>query len=389
MGSTEQSLAMTTALVFIALISLTQASPFDPLLRDLGVHGDCNDVYQQDTDNCGDGCGRCFNPNGRSATDDVEVVMCPDAPSSYGYYCNSDGGVFACMDWTFGSQALSRQETAFKSRTGEDVWFGVGTFGTGDDPMQGLGNCYRLVVKETVCSDRMAGRDLEKNVIAQSVNTGHDVANIQFDLQMGNGGTGAFNNCAGNGWSMFPGPFDEAVWGAQYGGCSYRDSSQGSPSCDDLPPYPQEPNPMTSAGDNLVDMCKWSFDQGVRGASGTGGENPTIIDMARVECPQELVEMTQLKRSDDPPTFKIEEANRPPPYQSANAGSLEPCHCTCGANDCKYCLTRMMDCRKPSSGFIDNMKPELLEDGFKVVQPCTNDGYTRVDVKCGCMDCYC
>ena len=26
---------------------------------------------------------------------------------------------------------------------------------------------------------------------------------------------------------------------------------------------------------------------------------------------------------------------------------------------------------------------------FQVVQPCTGDGYTRVDVKCGCMDCYC
>ncbi len=51
----------------------------------------------------------------------------------------------------------------------------------------------------------------------------------------------------------------------------------------------------------------------------------------------------------------------------------------------------MMDCRKPSSGFIDNMQEELLEDGtgMKVAQPCTNDGYTRVDVKCGCMDCYC
>lgn len=23
------------------------------------------------------------------------------------------------------------------------VWFGVGTFGTGDDEMMGLGNCYR------------------------------------------------------------------------------------------------------------------------------------------------------------------------------------------------------------------------------------------------------
>ena len=25
----------------------------------------------------------------------------------------------------------------------------------------------------------------------------------------------------------------------------------------------------------------------------------------------------------------------------------------------------------------------------QVVQPCTQDGYTRVDVKCGCADCYC
>ena len=33
--------------------------------------------------------------------------------------------------------------------------------------------------------------------------------------------------------------------------------------------------------------------------------------------------------------------------------------------DCKYCLTRMMDCRKPSAGFIDNMKPDLLKDGMK------------------------
>ena len=41
-------------------------------------------------------------------------------------------------------------------------------------------------------------------------------------IQMGNGGTGAFNNCAGQSWSMFPGPFEEAIWGAQYGGCSYR-----------------------------------------------------------------------------------------------------------------------------------------------------------------------
>jgi hypothetical protein len=78
---------------------------------------------------------------------------------------------------------------------------------------------------------------------------------------------------------------------------------------------------MDKDGDNLVDLCKyilntkhtfyckgvfrWSFDMGVRGAGGTGGSNATIVDMARVECPAELVEMTQIKRSDDPNTFDI------------------------------------------------------------------------------------
>ena len=71
--------------------------------------------------------------------------------------------------------------------------------------MQGLGACYRLVVRSTDCSDRLGGTKLERDIIAQSVNTGFDVSNIQFDLQMGNGGTGAFNNCAGDSWSMFPG----------------------------------------------------------------------------------------------------------------------------------------------------------------------------------------
>jgi hypothetical protein len=32
--------------------------------------------------------------------------------------------------------------------------------------------------------------------------------------------------------------------------------------------------------------------------------------MCRVECPAELVEMTQVKRKDDPSTFEIQEANR-------------------------------------------------------------------------------
>ena len=111
------------------------------------------------------------------------------------------------------------------------------------------------------------------------------------------------------------------------------------------------------------------------------------MDMARVKCPAELVELTQIQRKDDPNTYEIEEANRPSAYQ--NNPTIKPCQCSCGAFDCKYCLTRMMDCRKPSAGFIDNLQSDLLVDGLKVVQPCTADGYTRIDVKCGCVDCYC
>ena len=68
----------------------------------------------------------------------------------------------------------------------------------------------------------------------------------------------------------------------------------------------QEEDEMTATGDNLIELCKYSFDKRVR----LGAANPTIVDMARVECPAELVEMTQLKRIDDPPTYTIEEENR-------------------------------------------------------------------------------
>ncbi len=85
---------------------------------------------------------------------------------------------FTLLSWLGISSSYGADES-------QHVWFGVGTFGTSDDPMQGLGNCYRLSVVDTVCGgDAGAGDPLERNIIAQSVNTGSDVANIQFDLQV-------------------------------------------------------------------------------------------------------------------------------------------------------------------------------------------------------------
>ena len=57
--------------------------------------------------------------------------------------------------------------------------------------------------------------------------------------------------------------------------------------------------------------------------------------------------------------------------------------------DCRYCLMCMMNRRKPTARFSDNMLDEVVVDGTKIVQPHTQDGYTRLDNKGGCNDCYC
>merc|ERR1712070_854783 len=80
--------------------------------------------------------------------------------------------------------AMKEQQAAFQQRTGEGVFFGVGTFGTADDAQRGLGSCFRVQVD-----------GVSKDLLLQSINTGSDVSGNQFDLQIGDGGAGAFKTC--------------------------------------------------------------------------------------------------------------------------------------------------------------------------------------------------
>jgi len=298
--------------------------------------------------------------------------MCNGTGGQSGYYCPPDpndakGGdaAFACMDWTFGSTAMLRAEASFKSRTGEDTYLGVGTWGSAE----GLGACYRMKVD-----------GVDKDIIGQSLNTGHDVAGNQFDLQIGAGGAGAFNTCAGGPGSMFPG--SREPWGCQYGGVDSRED------CAKLPPYPQDDQAMKKAGDSLVKLCEYSFDKKVRVSGAPLGNkcgfNPTILDAARVKCPKELVELTQIQRTDDPANYKAPSAPGFP-----NLDKKHSCKSQTPGSGVAYCLTRMMDCRKPSGGFKDNVKTGLMVPGKKLVQICAVDGYTRFNVACGCKGCYC
>ena len=232
--------------------------------RGAASDGSCT-FYTTDSTNCADNnCGQCFNAGGRPG-----VKCTSQSTGNVGYECPADvdekaaqahraagkkdlkgphaavhaavhaaahaagfahghhhagdapnGLAFACMDWSFGSSAMRSAEASFADRTGDDVFMGVGTYGTADDSQRGLGACYRMTVE-----------GVAKDIIAQSINTGSDVAGNQFDLQMGAGGTGLFNTCAGSPTSMYAGGVD--VWGCVYGGID------NATACAGLPTYPQ------------------------------------------------------------------------------------------------------------------------------------------------------
>jgi len=223
----------------------------------------------------------------------------------------------------------------------------------------GLGACYHFEV---------AG--IRKPLVLQSINTGGDVDGNQFDLQEGDGGAGAFNTCAGSSTSMYPGTY--AAWGDVYGGVHHKSDCKG------LPMYPKEDGPMKQAGDSLVELCEISFDEKLRIDEPGANSNPSINSVARVKCPDQLVELTQIQRSDDPSYYS-------PPLSAKRVADH-----VCGAGSgSAWCLTRMMDCRKPSGAIPDNVKSKNMVHGKKLVQACTADGYTRIDNQCGCFDCWC
>lgn len=71
----------------------------------------------------------------------------------------------------------------------------------------------------TFTSGAVAG----KKMVVQATNTGGDLGNNHFDLQMPGGGVGLFNGCT----AEFGAP--STGWGAQYGGISSRSQ------CDSFP----------------------------------------------------------------------------------------------------------------------------------------------------------
>ena len=117
--------------------------------------------------------------------------------------------------------------------------------------------CYKL----TFTSTSIAGKEM----IVQVTNTGGDLGENHFDLQMPGGGLGIFDGCSGQFNT------NAASWGERYGGLQSVDG------CANLPA-------------SLQDGCKWRFDWF------ENADNPEM-EFEEVECPAELVKITGCSRS--------------------------------------------------------------------------------------------
>ena len=104
-----------------------------------------------------------------------------------------------------------------------------------------------------------------KKMIVQATNTGGDLGNNHFDLQMPGGGVGIFDGCTAEFGALPQG------WGAQYGGISSRSQ------CDSFPT-------------KLKAGCYWRFDWF------KNADNPDV-SFRSVACPSALTDKTGCKRN--------------------------------------------------------------------------------------------
>ena len=86
---------------------------------------------------------------------------------------------YSCVDWLAGSAGMQQREANYLARTGDRVYFGVGSYGS--DPTK-AGLCYR-VSTDTV----------DRDLIVQVVTNGADDGNL--NMYVADGGLGFQNAC--------------------------------------------------------------------------------------------------------------------------------------------------------------------------------------------------
>jgi len=111
-----------------------------------------------------------------------------------------------------------------------------------------------------------------KQMIVQTTNTGGDLSQNHFDIQMPGGGIGIFDGCT----SQFGGSHN---WGERYGGI------KSASECANLPGV-------------LKQGCEWRFNWF------KNADNPSVV-FERVQCPKELTDITGCVPGDDASAKKL------------------------------------------------------------------------------------
>jgi hypothetical protein len=94
--------------------------------------------------------------------------------------------------------------------------------------------------------------------------------------------------------------------------------------------------------------------------------------------------MTQAQRSDEPATHLHTIQHKVLGFPNVD----HKCNAQTPGQGAAYCLTRMMDCRKPSGAFKDNVQAKYMVQARRLVQTCLADGCTwpplqpRTDGQC-------
>lgn len=116
-------------------------------------------------------------------------------------------------------------------------------------------------------------------MVVQSTNTGGDLSDNHFDIQMPGGGLGIFDGCSPQ--------FGSSIPGERYGGVTSRSQ------CDQMPEL-------------LKDGCYWRFDWF------KNADNPDFT-FEQVQCPKAITDVTGCKRADDGLFPVFDGATKPAP----------------------------------------------------------------------------
>jgi hypothetical protein len=257
----------------------------------------------------------------------------------------------ACLDWNAGSAPMEAAAIAYRQRVGlsesEAPIFAVGSVGHERSNFN-MGKCFEFALE-----------GVSRALLLQAVNEGWDVDSGDIDVMMGAGGEGDYTGCTSPGHGADPMFAQTSGTQYSYPGAFGDSKMSGGPAtrskCADLPKWPSDiaESNLPGGAETLIEHCQASFNLNLRPADSALSANPLILSRKWVACPSEMVQVTKFKRWDEPAS---------PITQASPSGAR---------------ATRMMDCCKPSAGFVANNLN--FDQNYPAVLSCKADGFTRMD----------